>query len=122
MVFPLIIFTNNAAGKIISNIISISFDSLFAKRFEENFSAKGTQLLLALKAYKQDNDNLPNSLNDLIPKYIPALIQDPFDGKTIRYSANDKIIYSVGKDLTDDGGNMGNTWSNGNDLVFKIDF
>ena len=119
---PLIIFTNNAAGKIISNIISISFDSLFAKRFEENFSAKGTQLLLALKAYKQDNDNLPNSLNDLIPKYIPALIQDPFDGKTIRYSANDKIIYSVGKDLTDDGGNMGNTWSNGNDLVFKIDF
>ena len=78
--------------------------------------------MLALKAYKKDNGNLPNSLTDLIPRYIPILIQDPFDGKTIRYSINDKIIYSVGKDLVDDGGNVGNTWNSGNDLVFKIDF
>lgn len=119
----LVIFTENAVGKILSNIIAVSFDSLFAKKFEENFSVKATQLLLALKACKQDTGNLPDSLQDLIPSYIPELIQDPFDGKTIKYSPEKKIIYSTGKDLVDNGGNISESnWKDGEDLGFKVDF
>lgn len=119
----LIVFTDNAIGKILSNIISVSFDSLFAKRFEENLSVKETQLLLALKAYRQDNSSLPESLNDLVPKYISEIPQDPFDGKTIKYSPEKKIIYSTGKDLIDNGGSISESdWRQGDDLGFKIDF
>jgi len=123
IITPSIIFTENAIGKIIFSIVGVDLDNgLEAKKFQEVFSVKATQLLFAMKAYRQDNGNLPDSLEKLFPNYISEIPKDPFDGKTIRYSANDKIIYSVGKDLIDDGGNMGNTWSSGNDLVFKIDF
>ena len=118
-----VIFSENAIGKILSNIIGVSFDSLFTKRFEENFSVKATQLLLALKAYEQDTGNLPSSLQDLIPDYIPELIQDPFDGKIIRYSLDKKEIYSTGEDLIDNGGSISESdWSQGDDVGFKINF
>jgi len=118
-----IVFTENAIGKILSNIREVSFESLYAKRFEENFSVKATQLLLALKAYKQDTGNLPNSLQNLVPNYILELIQDPFDGKSIKYSSDKKEIYSTGKDLIDNGGNISESdWKQGDDLGFKIDF
>ncbi len=119
---PWIIFSNNASGKILTNIIRTSLDSVVVKKFEENFSVKGLQLLLALKAYRQDTGNLPNTLNDLVPNYIPMIGNDPFNGKQIKYSANNKLIYSVGKDLIDDGGEIGEKWNTGSDLVFRIDF
>jgi hypothetical protein len=115
--------TNNAIGKIISRLTSVSFEGVFAKRFNEVFSVRGTQLLLALKAYKQDTGNLPNSLQELVPKYIPESMEDPFDGKALRYSAEKKIIYSVGKDLIDNGGAISaDDWKKGDDLGFKVEF
>ncbi len=118
-----IVFQNNAVGKIISNVIDVSFSSLYEKRFQENFSVKGTQLLVALRAYKQTTSNLPDSLTDLVPSYLPELPQDPFDGNAIRYSKEKGIIYSIGKDLQDNNGNISSDdWRQGNDLGFKIAF
>ena len=118
-----VLITDNAVGKILSNSIGVSLDGLFSKRFEENLSVKETQQLLALKAYKQDTGNLPDSLQTLVPNYTPELIQDPFDGKTIKYSPEKGIIYSAGKDLIDNGGNISETdWKQGDDLGFKIEF
>ena len=62
------------------------------------------RLLLVLKAFKQDKGKLPDSLAELVPEYIEEIPADPFDGKPIRYSADKKRIYSVGKDLIDSGG------------------
>ena len=44
----------------------------------------------------------------LIPKYIAGAPRDPFDNKGVRYSAEKKIIYSVGKKGVDVGGSEGN--------------
>lgn len=116
-----IVFENNAVGKILSNIVNVSFDSLYEKRFQENFSVKATQLQLALKAYKQANSNLPSSLAELSPNYISEIPQDPFDGKAIRYSAEKGIIWSVGKDLQDNNGGISEEdWRQGSDLGFKL--
>ena len=69
-------------------------------------------------------------LNDLVPKYISKVPKDPFDGKPIRYSAKNKMIYSVGNDLKDSGGSEkdvgkgrrdGKRNRNAEDIVFKID-
>lgn len=118
-----LLFTNNVVGKILANIINISLNSVCEKRLEENLSVKETQMLFALKAYKQDTGNLPNSLQNLVPNYISELAQDSFDGKTIKYSSDKKVIYSVGKDLIDNGGNISETdWKQGEDFGFKIDF
>lgn len=118
-----IVFENNAVGKILSGVVNVSFDSLFEKRFEENFSVKATQLLIALKAYKQTTGNLPDSLTALVPNYIPTAIQDPFDGNPIRYSKDEEVIYSIGKNLKDDSGNISeDDWRQGEDFGFKLSF
>lgn len=80
-----------------------------------------TRLLLALKAYNQDNGRLPDSLETLVPNYLPEVPKDPFSGQDLKYSLEKKIIYSVGqngteRDLNDDGGDEEK------DIVVRIDF
>ena len=77
-----------------------------------------------MKAFKMEKGALPESLDQLAPDYIDAVLLDDFDGRPLRYSREKKILYSVGKDLEDSGG-MGNTGRLGEevkDLVFPIKF
>ena len=39
-----------------------------------------------------------------MPDYLPAVPRDPFDGAPFRYSAERRLVYSVGENLVDDGG------------------
>jgi len=52
------------------------------------------------------NGNVPDSLAKLAPDCFPAIPNDPFDEKPLRYKklAHGYVIYSIGSDLTDDGG------------------
>jgi len=68
------------------------------------FNGRATACLFALKAYKEEKGRLPNSLSELVPKYLPKIPIDPFDGKPLRYSKEKGIIYCVGRDLKDSGG------------------
>ena len=45
------------------------------------------------------------SLVTLIPKYLPSLPKDPFDGQTLRYYGMERRLWTVGKDLKDEGQN-----------------
>ena len=49
---------------------------------------------------------LPESLNDLVPAFLPAIPADPFDGKPLRYRKlkTGYCVYSVGPNQRDDGG------------------
>ena len=116
------LFRENSIGKMISGISLVSLDGLFAKKCEEDFSIIGTQLLMAVKAYQIETGRLPNSLNELVPEYISEIPKDPFDGNLIRYSADKKMIYSVGGDLKDSGGSEGEKLSGMEDPTFKIEF
>jgi hypothetical protein len=62
------------------------------------------RLLLACRAYEEATGHLPETLEALVPDYLPAVPRDPFDGQPFRYSAEQRIVYSVGDNLTDDGG------------------
>ena len=63
------------------------------------------QTMIALRLYALDhNGELPDSLTAIVPQYLSAIPLDDFDGKPIRYSKAHRIIYSVGKNLKDNGG------------------
>lgn len=64
---------------------------------------------LALTEYRIVNGHYPASLDELIPKYLVAVPADPFDGKPMRYVLKDgeAMIYSVGENRLDDGGQLG---------------
>ncbi len=114
--------TENAIGKMLYDVVTVNLTPVITKKCEEDLLVAATQTILGIKAYKNDNGNYPSSLNDLIPHYLSDVPVDPFDGKALKYSSMNKVIYSVGKDLQDSGGSTGNDWRKMPDPTFKIDF
>ena len=62
------------------------------------------QLAAALEAYARVEGALPDRLDALVPSYLDAVPRDRFDGEPLRYSKRSRIVYSIGKNLADDGG------------------
>ena len=68
--------------------------------------ARCVVVALACERYRLKNKRWPGSLSDLPNDRLPAVPLDPYDGQPLRYKslADGAVVYSVGKDGTDDGG------------------
>ena len=77
----------------------------FARTYSET-SYCGMELVIALELYRRDHNEYPAALDVLAPQYIDAVPSDPFTGTPMVYqrAGNDYILYSVGRDQKDDGG------------------
>jgi hypothetical protein len=64
---------------------------------------------IAAERYRRAYGKWPGSIDALIHNYLAKTPMDPFDGAPIRMqpAGKDLVIYSVGVDRTDDGGNLG---------------
>jgi len=71
--------------------------------------AKQTAIVaIALKRYQLKHGNYPPDLNSLVPEFVSAVPLDPVDGQPLRYKLNSDgtfLLYSVGENGVDDGGN-----------------
>ena len=78
--------------------------------FREIAAAKACQRILqvglALHMFWQDHRRYPETLADLIPRYLPSIPKDPFDAKPLRYRLDSKgfRVWSIGANLKDNGG------------------
>src|ERR1017187_7825884 len=63
-----------------------------------------TEIVCAMKTYEIANGKPPEQLIGLVPKFLPTIPIDPFDGKPLRYRSDGTnwVIWSVGSDLKDD--------------------
>ncbi len=113
-------FLPNAIGQFMNEMAFHYGTELRTRLCNENFLNGATQTLIALKEFSQDNGALPISLTQLVPIYLPSVPLDPYDGKAIKYSAEKKIVYSVGSDHVDNGGSTGDDWQKMDDLTFTI--
>ena len=61
---------------------------------------------LAVQRYRLATGKLPDKLADLVPEYLESVPKDPFDGNELRYEKLGPgfVVYSIGEDLSDDGG------------------
>ena len=61
---------------------------------------------LAVQRYRLATGNLPDTLAELVPTYLDAVPKDPFDESELRYRKLESgfVVYSVGNDGKDDGG------------------
>lgn len=66
----------------------------------------GLRIALALKIYRAEKGEYPDSLAVLIPEYLSELPKDPFTGKNYIYHRKGKSfsVYSAGINEKDDGG------------------
>lgn len=112
---PLQWLSPNVIGRRVASMsIAVSRDLLFSKcSIQSEFSA--TELLIALRLHKGAKGEHPSSLERLVPEFLPAIPLDDFDGRPLRYLPETGLVYSVGKDLVDDGG------SREKDLAFPIE-
>jgi hypothetical protein len=100
----LINFSGNPIGKIEYMRLCYIPDSFTEGKFVLDAKTNLTILLLALRAYYADNQTLPLQISELVPKYASSIPEDPFDNKPLRYILSKKIIYSVGPDMKENGG------------------
>jgi hypothetical protein len=62
---------------------------------------------LAIERWRLSHGNeLPESLDVLVPQFLAAVPLDPFDGQPLRFKRLDRgyVVYSIGRDGRDDGG------------------
>ena len=79
------------------------------------------ELALALRAYKKQHGTYPDRLSLLAPTHMDALPKDPFSGEDYVYRTEGEgfVLYSVDRDLKDDGGTPMKGRAQG-DIVWKI--
>ena len=65
---------------------------------------RAARVALAVERHRLAMNDLPRQLADLVPAYLAAVPQDPFDGKPLRYKEREAgfVVYSVGPDRQDD--------------------
>jgi len=75
---------------------------------------------IALWLYRKEHGRYPENLSALVPRYLPSVPADPFDGKPLRYRREGTgfRLWSIGQDRKDDGGVEGKPrWVQG-DIVW----
>jgi hypothetical protein len=84
---------------------------------------------LAIERYRLATGKVPDSLEELVPKYLEAVPIDPFDPdeKPLRYVKIKKgyIVYSIGEDGTDNNGTekdpAGKKFTGDTDVTFIVE-
>lgn len=83
--------------------LSRSFDRLLTMEAARHMAITS----IALKRYQLRHAKLPPDLSALVPEFLPQVPSDPVDGHPLRYqvtSDNSFLLYSIGKDGVDNGG------------------
>jgi hypothetical protein len=94
--------------------------------FLQNDQARLQCAIAAISAerYRLRHGHWPDSLAALVPEFLPAVAVDPFDGQPLRYKrlSDGVVIYTVGPDLTDNGGNLAKNLpaAEGTDIGFRL--
>ena len=90
--------------------------------FRYRAGREATRTILALLIFERQKGILPAKLSDLVDaKILDSIPNDPFASAPISYSRERGIVWSVGEDGVNDGGNGDDEvlWA-GNDAVWKI--
>jgi hypothetical protein len=98
--------SGNLYGQLLNELLDPSSESALKKKCGINTSIRATRVLVALRGYSLEHGELPATLEELAPGYLPAVPLDDFDGRPLRYDPVRKIVYSVGEDLLDSGGSI----------------
>jgi hypothetical protein len=116
--------SGNILGQIWFGLLAPAVIPSLAKKSQADAQLQATRTILALRAYQLTHGNLPSDLNALVPEFLDAVPVDDFDGQPLRYAPDRKIVYSVGQNLKDDGGNDSRSGPSNRplDLVYNFDF
>lgn len=126
LVLPLAtVMTQQERGKRIGTLLAdggFPLGVLFEIDVESRTRSELSLLGIAIAAHQKSTGRFPASLDALVPKYLPELPTDPYTGKPFVYLVEDEgaVVYSLGKNLNDDGGTTFEDDDENFDLVFSV--
>lgn len=94
-------------GHIMTSMLLPALVKTVAKEARCMAQLRCTATGIALERYrKAHNGQYPDSLDALVPAFMPAVPLDPFDGKPLRFAKRPTgyVVYSLGPDRDDDRG------------------
>jgi hypothetical protein len=94
--------------KIISGMLLPSLSGAATRLATVEARRRAALTAIAVERYRLSHQSaLPDNLQVLVPDPLPRLPIDPFNGHSLQFHTrtNGFVVYSVGKDLQDDGGN-----------------
>jgi len=95
-------------ARMLSTVLMPSLGRVHELHFEAIASRRLAATAVAIRLYESDHGQRPAKLEELAPKYLPALPADPFivDGRACGYLSGGKpaLIYYVARDGADNGG------------------
>ena len=110
------------------NVLAPALEMACERGYRNKTDVQATVTILALQRYKADKGSYPENLRQLITGgYLTQLPIDLYSGKPLVYRKTDDsfILYSVGLNYTDDGGESGKDrkgrvrkWRSDGDTVF----
>jgi len=111
-------YGNNMFASILTPAFGKAFTNLGIAEADDGCAKVG----VAMARYRLDNGKLPGRLADLTPRYLDEVPIDPFDGKPLRLvtKGDERIVYSIGPDLTDNGGAEYSGPDGKGDISFKL--
>ena len=97
-------FSGNLIGRVLFSIVVPSGEQL-----NDRFAAGQVRLDLlrvrvALERYRLAQGEWPEDLESLVPEFLERVPVDRMDGRPIRFSRENRVVYSVGNDFRDERG------------------
>ncbi len=120
----------NIIGRMLYHILFPAWEGVFARRSYTEARWHGVRLLAAIQLFMRNTGGVPKELEDLVPAYLDSIPIDPFDGNTFRYNQERVVVYSVGRELVDYGGESDDPdtfapaedrpWSDASNILFFV--
>lgn len=79
--------------------------------------ANCVRVALAAERFRLERGQFPDQAANLVPGFLAAIPEDPFDGQPLRYrrTVDGVVIYTIGDDMVDDGGKVAPRSTQGSD-------
>ena len=90
-----------------ADVMTPAIRSAVNRYFQGRLTNSAFLTMLAIEIYQRDHGQLPESLDQLVPKYLPSVPQDPFNpGFPLQYVVDETgyMVYTAGGDGDLDGG------------------
>ena len=90
-------FRKNSLGKhAVRNNLG-ELNTFINTHFKANTTLAATKIIIACQLFQRANGCKPQTLDELVPDFLPSVPLDPYDGNPFRYTPNEGVIWSVGE-------------------------
>lgn len=93
-------------NRTLSGLLLSGYASVARRENEATAMQRLALTALAIENFAKDAGHFPQKLDELTPKFVPEVPEDPFNGLDLLYRPTDRgyVLYSVGPDRQDTGG------------------